>query len=470
MNVDQDELQNSEGREGTLRSDGHAFDGESGGALPSFLPASSFTAGRDAVRRLLVVSYYYPPMGLSGVIRTAKFTRYLPQYGWHPTVLTVGDVGYYAHDESLLQEVLDAGVRIERTKTFDPLHLVRRRKTVKMPTTRNRRLLVGATHTFLQPDNKIGWKKHAVRRGIELAEEMKFDAVLATAPPFTSFLVGRELQEALGIPLVIDYRDPWLDNLDYFFATPLHRSYAAGLEENVLKNADGIVVVNRRIKEGLIARYPFLSHETVHILTSGYDANDFRAARSRPLPPSQRMRFTFSGIADAHQTPELFLRALSKLFAAKPALRGEIEVCFVGTIHDRFRKMAAKLGVSSALVTPGYVEHLDAICWLLSSDVLWLTTRSPAITPGKIHEYVGTGKPILSISPEGVMDRVMDEYGAGLCVRPDDEEGLVATIESLYEAWRLGRLPEGNAEMSERYEQQVVTEQLARVLAYSLKI
>lgn len=469
MNVDQTELHNPEGAEGVNYSGTNAFTSEEGeeSVLPSF---STLPQGRDGVRHLLVISYYYPPMGLSGVVRTAKFTRYLPQHGWHPTVLTVGDVGYYAHDESLLGEVLNAGVQIERTKTFDPLSLMRRKKTVKMPTTRNRRLMVGTTHTFLQPDNKIGWKKHAVRRGIELAEQVKFDAIFATAPPFTSFLVGRELQDALGIPLVIDYRDPWLDNADYFFATPLHRNYAAGLEEDVLKNAEGIVVVNRSIKEGLIARYPFLSHETVHILTSGYDAEDFRLAHQHPLGRSQRMRFTFSGVADAHQTPEMFLRALSRLFAAKPALRDEIELCFVGTIHERFRKMATNLGVSSALVTPGYVEHVDAIRWLLSSDVLWLTTRSPAITPGKIHEYVGTGKPILSISPEGVMDRVIDEYGAGICVRPDDERGLVTAIESLYEAWKLDKLPVGDAEMSERYEQQVVTEQLARVLAYSLKI
>lgn len=427
-------------------------------------------ADREGMRRLLTVAYYYPPMGLSGVVRTTKFTRYLREYGWDPTVLTVGDVAYYAHDESLLKEILDAGVRIERTKTFDPLSALKHRKTVRMPTTRSRRMFVGATHTFLQPDNKIGWKKHAVKRGIELGKEQKFDAIFATAPPFTSFLIGRELQDALNLPLIVDYRDPWLDNQDYFYATPFHRSYAAGLEEDVLKNADAIVVVNRRIKEGLIARYPFLSHETVHILTSGYDLNDFEVARRNPLPRPTRMRFTFSGVADAHQTPEMFLTALSRIFAARPGLRSEIEVCFVGTLHDRFRKLAGKLGVASALVTPGYVEHIDAIRWLLSSDVLWLTTRSPAITPGKLHEYVGAGKPIISISPEGVMDRVIEEYGAGVCVRPGDIEGIVTAIESLYEAWTHGMLPRGNPEVSDRYEQQVVTESLARILAYSIRI
>ena len=423
----------------------------------------------DELRRVLVIAYYFPPMGLSGVVRISKFVKYLSQYGWQPTVLTVGDVGYYAYDYALLREVEEAGVEIIRTKTVDPLSVFKRKKVVKIPTTRKRRLFTGLTHTFLQPDNKIGWKRHAVRTGLELAETRTFDAILATAPPFTGFLVGRELQDLLDIPLIIDYRDPWIDNRDYFYATPFHRNYAKKLEEDVLKRADAIAVVNRRIKEGLIARYPFLSHENVNILTSGYDENDFHQVEDVADLRSRRMRFTFSGVADAHQSPQIFLKALAKLFAAKKWLRDEIEVCFLGHFHDSFKKMAAKLGVASSLVTPGYVEHKEVIRWLLSSDVLWLTTRSPAITPGKIHEYIGTRKPIISISPEGVMDHVIQQYGAGVVVRPDDQEGLVEAIDNYYMVWKDGRLPIGDAELAEQYEQQVVTEQLARLLSHSMR-
>lgn len=421
--------------------------------------------------RVLVIAYYFPPMGLSGVLRIAKFCKYLVQHGWDPTVLTVGDVGYFAYDYSLLEEVLEAGVVIERTKTLDPLALFKKRGTIRLPKTGRRRFLSGITHTFLQPDNKIGWKRYALRRAAELMEEHRFDVVLATAPPFTGFLIGEALQRRYGVPLVLDYRDPWLDNKHYFFATPVHRRYAAGLEESVLKHADSVVVVNRRIKEGLIARYPFLSHENVQIIPSGYDPQDFQIARRFPMEKSRRMRITFLGIVDVHlKSPRQFFSALAKIFAKHPEARDEIELCFVGTFHESYRKLATDLGVGSSLVTPGYVDHIDAIRYLLSSDVLWLSTDDPAITPGKIHEYVGTRKPILALVPPGVVRQVLHEYGAGVVADPDDLDSIEEAVNGLYLQWKSGTLPVGNQTMADEYNQRHLVERLSRILSYAIKI
>jgi glycosyltransferase involved in cell wall biosynthesis len=421
-------------------------------------------------RRLLVIAYYYPPMGLSGVLRIAKFTKYLRNFGWDPTVLTVGDVGYFAYDYSLLEEVLEAGVNVERTRTLDPLALFKRQGTIKMPPDGRRRFLSGLTHVFLQPDNKIGWKRYALKRAMELAEHEHFDAILATAPPFTCFLIGHELQQKLGIPLVVDYRDPWTDNRNYFYATPMHKSYAAGQEETVLKNADGVVVVNRKIKEKLIARYPFLTHEGVHIIPSGYDPQDFRLAARFPMPRSRKMRFTYSGLFDARRTPKFLFTALAKIFAEHPEMRDEIELCFIGTFQESFRKMAAQLGVSSAIVTPGYVEHHQAVRYLMASDVLWLTMYDPAITPGKVYEYMGSRKPILALAPKGIVRSVLANYGAATCVDPEDVDAIASAIRSLYEQWTAGTLPRGNEVVAQEHDQRALTERLARVLAYSLRI
>ncbi len=426
-------------------------------------------------RRLLVIAYYFPPMGLSGVLRISKFVRYLRDFGWNSTVLTVGEVSYYAHDYSLLEEVIAAGVRIERTASLDPLALLRRvrrnRETVAMQPAGRRRFLSGVTHTFLQPDNKIGWKRHALRRAKELIAEEPFDAILATAPPFTSFLIGRQLQEQFDIPLVVDYRDPWLDNRNYFYATPMHRRYAAGLEEDVLKNADGIVVVNRRIKERLIERYRFLTHETVHILPSGYDPEDFERAARDPIPSSGKMRITFGGAMMSTRTPKPFFAAVAKLFAEQPDARDEIELCFVGTFQDRYRRMAERAGVASSLRTTGYVDHLDAVRWLCSSDLLWLMTDDPSVTPGKLHEYVGAGKPILALVPEGgVVRQVLADYGASKSVDPDDIDAIKAAIVDFHRQWKQGLLPSGDPALAREFDQHEITGRLARVLAYSLRI
>lgn len=424
----------------------------------------------DRMRKLLVIAYYYPPMGLSGVLRIAKFTKYLQRFGWEPTVLTVGDVSYFAYDYSLLEEVLEAGVKVVRTKTLDPLRLFGRNGMIKMPADKRKRMLSGLSHVFLQPDNKIGWKRYAVRRALKLAEEEQFDAILATAPPFTSFLIGRELQQKLGLPLIVDYRDPWIDNSDYFFATPFHKGYAAGLEEEVLKNADAVVVINRKIKERLIGRYPFLTHEGVHIIPSGYDPQDFRVAARFPMQRPRKMRFTYSGLFDSRRTPKTFFMALARIFAQHPETRDEIEIYVVGNFHENFRKMAVQYGVSTALVTPGNVEHQQKIRYLFASDVLWLITHDPVITPGKVYEYIGSRKPILALAPDGVLRNVLAGYGAATSVDPEDVDAIAEAIYKLYQDWRGGALPVGDPDVALEHDQRILTERLARVLAYTLRI
>lgn len=430
----------------------------------------SFASPARRRRRLLVIAYYFPPMGLSGVQRISKLVKYLPEHGWDVTVLTVGDVGYFAHDYSLLEEVHGAGVRIERTRTLDPLRLFRRRGTIRMPSDGSRRFLSGLTHTFLQPDNKIGWKRYAVRRAKELAAEEPFDAILATAPPFTDFLVGHELRQTLGIPLIVDYRDPWVDNRNYFYATPLHRRYATRLEQAVLRSSDSIVVVNRKIKEKLIARYPFLTHTSVEIIPNGYDPEDIEEAGRIPLERPSKMRLTYSGHFDAGRSPEFLFKGLANVFAANPASRDEIEACFVGHFHDSFQKMAAKLGVSSAIHTTGYLDHRESVRQLLASDVLWLTIFDPTITPGKIYEYMGTGRPILALAPEGAVRGALRGYGAEICVGPTDVEAITRAITELHRQWTSRMLPRGNTERAAEFDQRVLTEKLARILAYTLRI
>jgi glycosyltransferase involved in cell wall biosynthesis len=347
---------------------------------------------------------------------------------------------------------------------------MRRRGTIRMPVASRRRFVSGMTQAFLQPDNKIGWKRFALKRAAELIERQSFDAILSTAPPFTDFLIGRELQKRYDLPLVIDYRDPWLDNRDYFYVTPLHRSYAGRMEEMVLKNAESVVVVNRRIKEQLIARYPFLTHETVHILPSGYDAQDFRLAARHPIQRPHKLRITYSGVPDIHRSPKSFFQALSRVFAQYPESRDGIEICFVGTFQEKYRALATSLGVASAIVTTGYLEHLEAVRHLVSSDVLWLTTADPAITPGKIHEYIGTRKPILALVPDGVIKQVLADYGAATIVDPDDIDAIASAIHDLYTKWQNHSLPVGREEAAREYEQRRVTERLARILAHAVKI
>lgn len=441
--------------------------------VPQETPAIPRRPHRSGGRgRVLIISYYFPPIGLSNVLRIARLAKHLTEFGWDPTVLTVNDVGYFAQDFSLLEEVLERGVQVERTQTMDPVRLLGNKRMKKVPVERYRGFLRGVSHTFLQPDNKIGWKRYALQRAVELMEEHPFDVVLATAPPFTDFMIGRELQKRYGLPLVVDYQDTWLDNPRQFYATPIHRSYAAGLEEDILKNADACVVVNRRIKERLIARYPFLTHDSVHIIPGGYDAKEFQNARRHlaSSPPPEKMRITYCGAFDSRHTPKYFFQALSTIFAQQPQTRGEIEVMFVGTLPAVFRKMATNIGVASALVATGYVEHRNVPGLLLSSHLLWLANYHTASVPGKVYEYMGSGRPILALTEKGVLTQTLASYRAATVVPPTDSQAIAEALLASYHQWKSGTLPEGNRQAAEDYDQRKLAERLARVLAYSVKI
>ncbi|HTP14187.1 MAG TPA: glycosyltransferase, partial [Bacteroidota bacterium] len=276
----------------------------------------------DNFRRLLVIAYYFPPMGLSGVQRTVKFTKYLSQYGWKSTVITVGPTGYFAMDESLMKEVEDAGVEVVRTSSLDANRLFRKKKVVRMPPEWIRRILQFVGDTFLIPDTKIGWKSKAVKRGKELLKNGHFDAIFATAPPQTDFLIGAALKKASGIPLIVDYRDSWLQYPYKYFPTPLHRYLHYRLEKKVLKAADRVLVTHRRVKENLIKRHRTLHYHDVTILSQGYDPVDLTVKPMERLQMPLRLKITHTGTFYGRRSPGVFLRALRNVLDKNSQLRG----------------------------------------------------------------------------------------------------------------------------------------------------
>src|SRR5579862_8968600 len=169
------------------------------------------TSKETPLHNVLVIAYYFPPMGLSGVQRTLKFVKYLPQFGWHPTVLSVTPTGYFAQDDALLSELDGLGITIARSGSWDANRVFKSKGTIRMPSERMRKILTFLSDTFFIPDNKIGWKRKALRVARNLMKERHFDVIIATAPPFTDFVIGAQLHDEFGTPLVLDYRDPWLD-------------------------------------------------------------------------------------------------------------------------------------------------------------------------------------------------------------------------------------------------------------------
>lgn len=422
--------------------------------------------------KVLIIAYYFPPMGLSGVQRTLKFAKYLPLYKWEPTVLTVTPTAYFALDYSMLREVSDSNIRTVRTNSIDPTRLFERDKPIKMPHENVRSFLSKLSQTVFIPDNKIGWKREAIKVARKILNDESFDVILSTAPPYTCHLIGMALSKETGIPLVLDYRDAWVDNPLHFYLTPIHKMIHQRLEKAVLHSSNKIITINRRIKEVMIVRYPFLSYHDISIIPQGYDPEDFQVGDPLKLPFTDKMRFTYAGTFYRNRTPKFFLKALADVLAQNPKMRQKIEAVFIGTFRKENYSLIDSLGLSDVVKVFGYLDHGSTVRYLITSDVLWMTIGmgkgEDMISTGKLFEYIGSRKPILGLVPEGVASKTILETGAGRVAPPTDVSAIKRAILDLYALWERNELPEIPIEYAEKYDRRKLTGELARELSLQL--
>lgn len=418
-------------------------------------------------RNVLVIAYYFPPMGLSGVQRTEKFVKYLSNYGWYPVVLTVSPGGYYAYDKSLLKEVEDAGVDIIRTGSIDPTRLYKPGEAVKLPRESVRKLMNRASQTVFIPDNKIGWKKSAVRKIEEVKDTYNIELVFSTAPPFTDHIIGRDLSRTLQVPLVLDYRDAWLDYQFAFYPTPLHRYAHYNLEKSCLKAASKVVVVNRKIKIKILEQYSFLHYNDVNIIPQGFDPADF-TVDSLPSPPdSHTMRITHTGTFIEDITPVPLLNAVAKIFNENPKLRGRIKLTFAGLFREAHEKVIKKLGLQNDVELLGYIDHRSCTGVMMNSDVLFLTLGKKKNhehhTTGKLYDYFGARKPILAAVPEGIVSQIVTETGTGVVTDPENIDEIASAVLQYFEKFRRRELLPVPESAVEKYDRTKLTGDLAGI-------
>ncbi len=419
------------------------------------------------LRRVLVVAYYFPPMGLSGVQRVAKFVKYLPDYGWLPTVLTVEPHGYFAYDPPLWEELVRAGVEVRRTTSFDPTRLFGKKQTVALPDETTRRRLSGLSQWLFVPDNKIGWYGPAVRAGRQVLRVERYHAVFSSAPPYTAHLVAKSLSRAARLPLVTDFRDDWLGNPRHTYPTPLHRRLHARLEREVLRASDRVVAINRHIAEGLRRRHPgVLPDDAVHVIPQGFDPEDFLVP---PAPrPQGKMRLLYAGVFYDAQKPDFFLRGLHEFITRRPEARAMVEALFVGLLPAAAVELVEDLGMADLVTGAGYLPHRETVAHLRAADVLWMTIGdrpgAEGISTGKLFEYLGAGKPILALIPDGMAREALEPCGAATIVPPADVPAISRALETLFDRWRMGALPRPDPAYVEGFDRRI----LAGALAASL--
>lgn len=426
------------------------------------------------MKKVLIISYYFPPMGMSGVQRTLKFAKYLPHYGWQPHVLTASSPRYFAFDTSLLAE-LSGDTPIHRSGSWDALSLMqaltRRRSAIRSgesmdPPERVRKSLSLLSQTLFQPDNKIGWLPFALRKGLRLLAAEPFDLIYSTAPPYTDHLVGLALKALSKRPLVLDFRDAWTRNPLHTYVTPFHLGASQLLERLVVRQADAVVSINEWIQDGLRPAHGPDDGAKFHVVSHGFDPEDFQLAGRELVPSPDVFTITYAGTFYGARTPAYFLEALRLLLDEMPEARRKIRAVFVGVFRKDNQRLVQELRLEDVVQIVPYSEHRQSIGYLLRSHLLWLTVaEGPTISTSKLYEYIGARKPILACVPsDGAAARVVRDLGNATVVPPQDVQAIKEALRAYYHRFATSGLPPPtDARKVRRYDRKTLTGQLAEV-------
>lgn len=414
--------------------------------------------------KLLVLSYFFPPLGGAGVQRSLKFVRYLSEFGWDAEVVTVRQRAYWIRDPTLLDEV-PTSVAIHRVANPIPLGGSgggKRRSTSFM---RGMRWLASL---LLVPDVYTLWSRAAAREAQRLLREGSFRALWTTSSPDSTHLAGLRLHRRFGIPWVADFRDPWVRRLSFAPPTPLHRRMHLRMEASVIHAAQKVIVTSEQTRQDFLRRYPSLSPDRILVLTNGYDEEDFRDFVVDT--PSDRFRILHLGQLNPERSLLPLLEPLSDLLRDRPNLRERVEVTCIGPHYETHLQEARRLGLENVVRFLPPCSHSDGIAWLGRAHLLLILEREGErgrlITPGKLFESMRSGRGVLAlVDAESDATRLVREAGAGWAFSPSARGEIGACLEERLTRFLSGEQESGaSLEAIRVFERRNLSGDLARVL------
>jgi glycosyltransferase involved in cell wall biosynthesis len=407
------------------------------------------------MKQVLFIAYLFPPRGGGGVQRSAKFVKYLPEFGWMPSVLSGPTRRGQAVDTSLLSD-LPSAVCVNVAKGFE------------LPDWLPWRAQKLITRWALTIDGHIGWWPAAVKQGRSILESDEFSAIYSTSAPFTDHLVARSLQEETGLPWVADFRDLWLDSFSTQFATRWHRNLCSKLEDSVVRQSNKVIVVNDPMKGQMLKSHPGTLDHRLQVIPNGFDKADYEglAPMSKDL---NKFTLTYTGALYGRRSSYPFLAALRNLLDRGLIRPEQFALRLIGSTGKEAKRLVKEWRLSRNVEFLGYVSHGGAISFQLGTDALLLIvgsgSGSNAVLTGKIFEYLASGKPILGLVPPGVAADLIHEAEAGMTVHPDDVNGIANALLSMFSAWQNGELANSpRTEVVSRFERRRLTARLAEIL------
>ena len=358
------------------------------------------------MRKVLVITYYWPPAGGPGVQRWLKFVKYLRDFGVEPVVYVPENPNYPVLDTSFQDEIPE-DITIYKQRIFEPYRMASifsKKKTKRISSgiikTKNQsfveKIMLWIRGNLFIPDARKYWVRPSVKFLYDVIEKERIETIITTGPPHSVHLIGHYLQEFKKVKWIADFRDPWT-TIGYhkkLKLTVLAQNRHKELERLVLTKADKIVVTSETTKK----EFQSITRQPIEVITNGYDT----IVASKVVLDEQ---FTISHIGSmlTGRNPKNLWKILSELIAENEAFKNSIQLQFLGVLSDDVLQTLKECGLNDYIDVVGYVSHKDAIKYQQKSQVLLLveidSEETKGIIPGKLFEYMAAERPILGVGP-----------------------------------------------------------------------
>jgi Glycosyl transferase 4-like domain len=443
--------------------------------------------GASQARRVLFVSYAFPPAGGVSVQRVTKFIKYLPSFGWSSSVLTVANPSVPMFDHSMSDEI-PADTLVRRARTFEPSYATK--SIVAASTAGETRgalsRVKGATKDIarklsnlaLQPDSQILWRPHALREGTKLLQEVPHDLIFATGPPFSSFLLGRTLAKRAKLPLILDYRDEW--NFTTYWENKrtgrLESFVQARMQRSVLRAADMLLATTAATADELKRNVAAAGGSAdVAYIYNGFDPPDYPTVDDSQQPRVDYghgvdlFRMAFVGTLWNLTPISPLVEAIKALTSRSPELVARIELVVAG------RRTAQQESILDALATTPiklvrlpFVSHKEAIKLMCDSDALLLINADLPTTHrlvnAKTFEYMAARRPIFVIAPQGELWTLLRDLPGTILTEPGEPLRIADGLAVAIQRWqRRGGFERKDWDVS-RFERRHLAGELAGIL------
>ncbi len=427
------------------------------------------------MKRVLVITYYWPPSGGGGVQRWLKFTKYLPQYGWEPVIYTPLDPQFENQDPSLLKDV-NENVKVFKQSIKEPYQLLNRfhfkkKRSFKQGVVSEKsrgslveKMISWVRGNFFIPDPRISWVKPSINYLERIIREENISVIATTGPPHSMHLIGLGLKKNHNIPWIVDFRDPWSDwdMLDLFYLTKKARKIHEKMEEKVIQGADKVIAVSNAWSENLVLKFG----KEVQVITNGYDLDDFRNFKREQV---KEFRLLHAGLLNSFRNCAMLWEVLEEILKENLQFRETFQLVLAGNVTDEITaQIGAYKWLAGRMINLGYIGHEQLMSEYSKSSALLLlqnvTRNSDGHIPAKFFEYLATRIPIIAIgNPQSDLAELLKAYNVLEICLPEDPACLKENLLHVFNAFTQSKSLEQPKD-STAFHRHQLTKKLAELL------